>query len=321
MASNIEGSSTGSKRRRSSSKVQVPDPLPTGSILKRDSTIKSILRKKVHERLDIEKTKSSLSARIKLLKKHASERMTPSGLRIQCVRAKGQNADALQAVFKDIILDAERKLLDVATDSLHKDVVACQEEIQEHEKDIDGTIAQWKTHLLKVKEITPDQVEKLIETAATFAEKLSSESAVTRASKSLQAEITQRESNKREDIDSNEPFVPTESSIREIICQEIHHVKEPHTASGNRQRRVSFSDNSGRRSRTKHQPQLRKKSKSPQNRTKEQRKEQQKQQSQKQGRSKSPRSNPGKWNVSPRSSAKNARAKVLAPQNRQTLLS
>ena len=272
MANNIEGSSTGSKRRRSSSEVQVPDPLPTGSNLKLDSTIESILRKKVRERLDIEKTKSSLSARIKLLEKHASERTTPSGLRIQRVRAKGQNADALQAVFEDIILDAERKLLDAAIDNLRKDVVACQEEIQEHEKDIDGTIAQWKTHLLKVKEITPDQVEKLVETAATFAEKLSSESAVTRASKSLQAEIAQRESTKREDMDSNEPFVPTESSIREIIRQEIHHTKEPHTASGNRQRKVSFSDNSGRRSRTKHQPQSRKKSKSPQNRAKEQRK-------------------------------------------------
>ena len=308
MANNIEGNSTGSKRRRSSSEVQVPDPLPTCSNLKLDSTIKSILRKKVRERLDIEKTKSSLSARIKLLEKHASERTTPLGLRIQRVRAKGQNAGALQAVFEDIILDAERKLLDAAIDNLRKNVVACQEEIQEHEKDIDGTIAQWKTHLLKVKEITPDQVEKLVETAATFAEKLSSESAVTRASKSLQAEIAQRESTKREDMDSNEPFVPTESSIREIIRQEIHHTKEPHTASGNRQRKVSFSDNSGRRSRTK-QPQLQKRSKSPQNRAKEQRKPQ----SNKQVRSKSPRSNPGKRVVSPRSSAKNAKGKGSGP--------
>ena len=191
MANNIEGSSAGSKRRRPSSEaaVPVPDPLPTGSIFKLDSTIESILRKKVPEHLDIEKTKSSLSARIKLLEKHASERTIPSGLRIQRIRAKGQNADTLQAVFEDIILDAEQKLLDAAIDNPRKDAEACQEQIQEQEKDVDGTIAQWKTYLLKVSEITPDQVEKLVETAAAFVEKLSSQSAVAQASKSLQAEI------------------------------------------------------------------------------------------------------------------------------------
>ena len=290
MANNIEGSSAGSKRRRPSSEAPDPVLLPTGNIFKLDSTIESILRRKVCERLDIEKTKSSLLARIKLLRKHASERTIPSGLRIQRIRAKGQNADRLQAVFEDIIHDAELKLLDAAIDNLHSDEKACQEEIQEREKDIEGTIAQWKTHLLKVTEITPDQVEKLVEAAAAFVEKLSSESAVARASKSLQAEIAQRESTKRESMDSNEQFVPTESSIREIIRQEIHHTQDPHTAIGHRQRKVSFSDNSGRRSRPKHQQQQqrrpRKKSKSPQNRAKEQTKR--KQQSQKQGRSKSP---------------------------------
>ena len=159
-------------------------------------------------------------------------------------------------------------------------------------------------------------MEKLVETATTFAKKLSSESAVTRASKSLQAEITQRESNKRENMDSNEPFVPTESSIREIIRQEIHHTKEPHTASGNRQRKVSFSDNSGRRSRTKHQPHSRKKSKSPQNRTKEQRK----QQSQKQDRSSHRVLVLANGSLVLVRRQKTRRAKVPAPQRRQTLL-
>ena len=312
MANNIEGSSAGSKRRRPSREaaVPVPDPLPTGSIFKLDSTIESILRKKVRERLDIEKTKSSLLARIKLLEKHTSECTIPSGLRIQHIRAKGQNADMLQAVFEDIILDAEQKLLDAAIDNLRKDAEACQEQIQEQEKDVDGTIAQWKTYLLKVSEITPDQVEKLVETAAAFVEKLSSQRAVAQASKSLQAEITQRESNKRENMDSNEPFVPTESSIREIIRQEIHHTQDLHIANGNRQRKVSFSDNSGRRNPTKYQPQARKKSKSPQNRAKE---EHTHQSHKRQGRSKSPRSNSGKRVVCPRSSAKNAKGKGSGP--------
>ena len=216
----------------------------------------------------------------------------------------------MQAVFEDIILDAEQKLLDAAIDNLRKDAEACQEQIQEQEKDVDGTVAQWKTYLLKVSEITPDQVEKLVETAATFVEKLSSQSAVAQASKSLQAEITQRESNKRQNMDSNEPFVPTESSIREIIRQEIRRTQDPHIANGYRQRKVSFSDNSGRRSRTKYQPQSRKKSKSPQNRAKE---EHTHQSHKRQGRSKSPRSNSGKRVVRPRSSAKNAKGKGSGP--------
>ena len=83
-------------------------------------------------------------------------------LRIQSVEAKVQGADheALQAKFDDIICNAELKLLYAATDSLCIDVEAHLEAIQE--KDIDGTIAQWKTHLVKVKEITSDQVDNVI---------------------------------------------------------------------------------------------------------------------------------------------------------------
>ena len=103
--------------------------------------IESILRKKVRERLDSEKTKSSLLASIKLLEKHTSECTIPSGLRIQRVRAKGQNADMFQAVFEDIIHDGERKLLDAAIDNLPNYMEAYQEAIQEQEKDIDDTIA------------------------------------------------------------------------------------------------------------------------------------------------------------------------------------
>ena len=92
----------------------------------------------------------------------------------------------LLAVYEDIIHDAELILID----TLRNYVKACQEAIQEWEKDIDGTIAQWKTHLPRLKKITPEKVDKL---AATFAEKLSSDRAFTPASKSLQAKITRRE--------------------------------------------------------------------------------------------------------------------------------
>jgi len=122
MARNTEGSNTGSKCCRPSS--EDPALLLTGSHSKLDSTIKAILRKKVFECLEIERSHSSLLARIKLLEKHAADSMIPSGLQIQCIKAKGQGAEALQAKFDDIICDAELKLLDTATDSLRIDVEA-----------------------------------------------------------------------------------------------------------------------------------------------------------------------------------------------------
>ena len=226
---------------------------------------------------------------------------------------QGRNADLLQPKFDDIIKDAELKLLDVATEDLRSDVKACEEAILQREKDIDGTIAQWKSHLQKLKELTADQVNDLVNAAAAFVTKLSSDSAVSRASKALQAEITNRES-KRENMDSNEQFMPTESTIREIIRQEICHAQESNAAS-NRQRKVSFSDNSGRRSRPKHREQKQRrphnKSKSPQNRNREQKLR--KQPPHLRGRSKSPRSNSTKRVTSPRSSAKNVKGKGSGP--------
>ena len=105
-------------------------------------------------------------ARIKLLEKHAADGTIPSGLRIQRVKGKGQDAETLPAKFDAIIREAEFKLLDAATDSLRVDVEVHGETIQEREKDIDGTIAQWKTRLSKVKEVTSSQVDNLVEAAA-----------------------------------------------------------------------------------------------------------------------------------------------------------
>jgi len=155
--------------------------------------------------------------------------------------------------FDAILREAELKLLDVATDSLRVDVEVHRQEIQERQKDIDGTIAQWKTQLSKVKEVTSSQVDNLIEAAAAFVVKLSSDSAITRASKSLQVEIIPKESKGRE-MEINEPFIPEEQSIQEIIRQEIH-CKGEQPAGGVRQRKVSFSDNPGRQSGSKQQKQ------------------------------------------------------------------
>jgi len=126
----------------------------------------------------------SLLARIKLLEKHLADSTIPSGLWIHRVKAKGPDAETLQVKFDEIISEAQFKLLDSATDSLCDDVKVHQEAIQEREKDINGTIAQWKTHLSKEKEITSSQVEILIGAAAMFLVKLSSDSAFARASDS-----------------------------------------------------------------------------------------------------------------------------------------
>ena len=83
---------------------------------------------------------------------------------------------------------------------------ACEEAIQQQEKDVDVTIVQWKSHLRRLKELTPGQVKDLVNTAAAFVTKLYIDSAVSQASKALQAEITNRDG-KRESMDSNKQFM------------------------------------------------------------------------------------------------------------------
>ena len=86
-------------------------------------------------------------------------------------------------------------------------------------------------------------------------------------------------------MDSNETFVPSEQSIRQIIRHELRGTKNAQPAAGNRQRKVSFSDNPGRQSRSLRQ-----------------------QKQQRKGSSKSPKGR-----------SKSPRARLPAPQNRQTL--
>jgi len=137
-------------------------------------------------------------------------------------------------------------------------------------------------------------VEILVRAAVTFVAKLSSDSAVARASKSLQVEITRKDNKGREE-EMNKPFIPDEQLIQDIIRQEIHLAKEE-PAGGTRHRKVSFWDNPGRPSQLKQQRQTSRRliaSKSPQNRPKGQK--------QQWGRSKSPKSS--------QSSAKNVNGK------------
>ena len=150
MVNNTEHSSAGLKRRRPNS--HEPAPLPSGSHCKLDSTIESILRKKVGPCQDSKKSHAALMARIKVLEHHKAEGTIPKGLHIRNVKAKDNN-ETLQEKFDNIIREAEVKLLDAAIDSLRRDVEVNQDELREREGNIDGTIAQWRTHLVQIKKL------------------------------------------------------------------------------------------------------------------------------------------------------------------------
>lgn len=173
-------------------------------------------------RADAEKAYSSLQARIKLLKTHAGQGTTPSGLRIKKIQeAKGHNVDELQAIFDDIVREAELKLLEAAKDHLCAEVKVHQEAVRSTTANTEGTIARWKVELRKT-DISEDQVSSLCVAASAFAEELSKDSAVSRASKALQAEIDRKEKHKSlVHMDISEGFVPSETSIREIVRNEL----------------------------------------------------------------------------------------------------
>ena len=99
MANNTENSSAGLKRRPPNS--DEPAPLTSGSHSKLDSTIESILRKKVGACQDGKKPHAVLQERIKVLGHHTADGTIPKGFRIRSVKAKGNN-EILQAKFDDI---------------------------------------------------------------------------------------------------------------------------------------------------------------------------------------------------------------------------
>ncbi|PFX17867.1 hypothetical protein AWC38_SpisGene17796 [Stylophora pistillata] len=159
---------------------------------------------------------------IKLLETHEGQGTTPSGLRIKRIQAKGHNVDEPQAKFDDIVREAELKLLEAATDHLCAEVKVHQEAVRSTTANIEWTIARWKVELLKI-DITEDQASSLCVASSAFAEELSKDSAVSRASTALQTEIDRKEKHKSlVNMDVSEDFVPSETSIREIVRNQLH---------------------------------------------------------------------------------------------------
>ena len=112
-------------------------------------------------------------------------------------------------------------MLGATIDHLRSEVKDHQEAIRATTAKIDGTIARWKEQLLK-NDISNAKATSLVEAAVAFVEKLSKDTAVSRASKALQAEISRTAKNRSQAMmDDSEVFVPAEESIRDIIRNEL----------------------------------------------------------------------------------------------------
>ena len=143
----------------------------------------------------------------------------------QSVRAKGQDADTLQAKFDEIIYATEVKLLDGTIDNLCSNVKDLKAAIDPLARKIDGTIAKWKSNLQKLKEITSDQVDSLVDSAMKFASTISPKSAVARASKALQENrrrIKHKKLRKRVRLLSCLSNLFMKSSVRRLTVQRKH---------------------------------------------------------------------------------------------------
>ena len=134
--------------------------------------------------------------------------------------------------------------LEATIDHLRPEVKDHQEAICATTANIDGSIARWKEQLLK-NDISNAKATSLVEAAVAFVEKLSKETAVSRASKALQAEISRTAKNRSQAMmDDSEVFVPSEESIRDIIRNELRGLTSGTTSPNeeNRQRKVSISE-------------------------------------------------------------------------------
>ena len=135
-------------------------------------------------------------------------------------------------------------MLEATIDHLRSEVKDHQETIRATTANIDGTIARWKEQLLK-NDISNAKATSLVEAAVAFVEKLSKDTAVSQASKALQAEITRTAKNRSQAMmDDSEVFVASEESIRDIIRNELRGLTSGTTSPNeeNRQRKVSISE-------------------------------------------------------------------------------
>ena len=220
MANETGESCSGPKRRRSSARLD-SEPLPERSCPSLDSTIETVLRKAVRQRMDADKARCNLLSKVKRLEEQLGKDTIPTGLRIASIQAKGKNVDTLQAKFDEIVHEAEVKMLEATIENLRSEIKDHQEAVRIASANIEGTIARWKVELLK-NEISESKASSLVEAAEAFVARITKDIAISRASKALQTEINRKVS-RSENMDENEVFVPTEESIKDIVRNEVLH--------------------------------------------------------------------------------------------------
>lgn len=152
--------------------------------------------------------------------------------------------DTLQAEFDNIVREAEVKLMEATIANLCSEVKEHQEAICVTTANIYGTIARCKVEILKHK-LSETKAKNLVEAATAFVEKLTKDRVVSGASRALQAEINRTaKCRSQAETDESNGFMPSEYSIRDIVCNELR-LQSMSTANppeGNRQRKVSLVD-------------------------------------------------------------------------------
>ena len=141
MANETGNRCSGPKRRRSSAQLD-SEPLPERSCPSLDSTIETLLRKAVRQRMDADKARSNLLSQVKRLEEHKNKGTIPTGLRIASIQAKGKNMETLQAKFDDIVHKAEVKMLEATIENPRSEITEHQEAVRTASANIDGTIAR-----------------------------------------------------------------------------------------------------------------------------------------------------------------------------------
>ena len=110
-----------------------------------DDHFQRVLKNLVHSQIEAENQFYGLQERRQKLESAKSNRKVPSGLKIRCVTAKGRNAQLLQDQFKNIIKEAEVKLLDATIASLETEEQQAKERCAVEKQKIFAAIETWRT--------------------------------------------------------------------------------------------------------------------------------------------------------------------------------
>lgn len=207
-----------------------------------DPTLVTILKKKVWRLRDTEKHHSGLLARITKLEEHEANESTPVGLRIKSIQAKGKDKEALQTEFDKITREAETKLLKASIKDLYSETSIVSLKIDDYKSDLDETIVKWKSSFDTNSYVSAEKVNTLAQKAAEFVKSFYLSCAATAASKKLQSTISKEEKPKQKSSVMDTAFVPTETSIADMVRKEVERSIKPLVSSKKPQNKAKKVD-------------------------------------------------------------------------------